>query len=250
MNGEPRRNVRLLIEYEGTQYAGWQLQNDRSTVQGAVMRAIELALGEKPTVYGASRTDAGVHARGQVANFRTASGLAAWKIGHALNAHLPEDVAVLEAEDAPEGFHSQFMAKGKHYRYVVRHHRYRSALDRAFCHLVRGELDFEAMQEGARRLVGTHDFRAMATQNESKKNTVRTMRRAEWVRHGEYLHFEVEGDGFLYNMVRTFVGTLLKIGKGAMRPDEIPRILASKDRRKAGPVAPAKGLFLMKVHYA
>ncbi|MBI2921120.1 MAG: tRNA pseudouridine(38-40) synthase TruA [Planctomycetes bacterium] len=249
MNGEPRRNVRLLIEYEGTAYAGWQLQHDRSTVQGAVMRAIELALGEKTTVYGASRTDAGVHARGQVANFRTASGLAAWKIGHALNAHLPEDVAVLEAGDAPAEFHSQFMAKGKHYRYVVRNDKYRSALDRAFCHLVRGDLDLDAMQQGARRLVGTHDFRAMATQNETKKNTTRTMRRVEWVKHEAYLHLEVEGDGFLYNMVRTFVGTLLKIGKGGLGPEDIPRILASKDRRKAGPVAPAKGLFLMKVEY-
>jgi len=218
-------------------------------VQGEMMKAIQKSLGEKVTLYGASRTDAGVHARGQVANFRTASRMAAWKIGHAVNAHLPDDIAVMEARDVPDDFHAQFAAKGKLYRYIVRHHMYRTAIDRSFCHLVRGDLDVEAMETAARDLEGTHDFRAFATQNDEKKNTVRTMSRVEWKRHGPDLHFEVEGDGFLYNMVRTFVGTLLKIGKGAMKADAIPGILQSKDRRMAGPVAPAKGLFLMKVYY-
>jgi tRNA pseudouridine38-40 synthase len=244
-----RRNIRLVLEYEGTNYAGWQLQDDQPTVQGAVMKAIQAALGETVTVYGASRTDSGVHARGQVANFRTASGMAAWKIGHALNAHLPEDVAVVGAENAPDDFHAQFASKGKWYRYQVRHDMYRGALDRAFCHLVRGDLDVEAMKDAARRMTGTLDFRAFATQNEAKQNTIRTIWRVEWTREGPLLRCDVEGDGFLYNQVRTMVGTMLKVGKGAWPAARVDAILESKDRRNAGPVAPARGLTLMKVHY-
>lgn len=243
------RNIRLTIEYEGTCYAGWQLQDDQPTVQAVMMAAIKKALGENVTLYGASRTDAGVHAKGQVANFRTGSGMAAWKIAHALNAHLPDDVAVTAAADAPDDFHAQFMAKGKWYRYAVRNDRYRSAIDRAFSHLVRNGLDLKAMEDAAKRLVGTHDFRAFATQIDAKKNSVRTMTRVAWTKEGPMLWLDVEGDGFLYNMVRTMAGTLLKIGGGAWPSSQIEAILASKDRKKAGPVAPAKGLTLMRVDY-
>lgn len=249
MTGESTRNIRLTIEYEGTNYAGWQLQDDQPTVQAVMVMAIEKSLGERVTVYGASRTDAGVHARGQVANFRTASGMAAWKIAHALNAHLPDDVAVTEAVDAAEDFHAQFMAKGKWYRYRVRNDRYRSALDRAFAHLVRNGLNVKAMQEAGKRLEGEHDFRAFATQIDAKKNSVRTMTRVSWTKEGPMLLLDVEGDGFLYNMVRTFAGTMLKIGAGAWPASQIDEILKSKDRKKAGPVAPAKGLTLMEVRY-
>jgi len=249
MTGESKRNIRLTIEYEGTNYAGWQLQDDQPTVQAVVMMAIEKALHERVTVYGASRTDAGVHARGQVANFRTASGMAAWKIAHALNAHLPEDVAVTEAADAGEDFHAQFMAKGKWYQYRVRNDRYRSALDRAFAHLVRNGLDLKAMQDSGKRLEGEHDFRAFATQIDAAKNSVRRMKRVSWTKEGPLMLLDVEGDGFLYNMVRTFAGTMLKIGGGAWPSSKIDEILKSKDRKTAGPVAPAKGLTLVEVRY-
>lgn len=176
--------------------------------------------------------------------------MAAWKMAHALNAHLPEDIAVTSAEDAAGDFHAQFMAAGKWYRYSIRHDRYRSALDRGTSHLVRGELDFGAMERASADLRGTHDFRAMATQVDAKKNTVRTLTRVAWSRDGAMLRLDIEGSGFLYNMVRTIVGTLLNVGKGALPPDAIPGILASADRRRAGPVAPARGLCLMQVFYA
>jgi tRNA pseudouridine38-40 synthase len=249
MTEEATRNVRLTIEYEGTAYAGWQLQDDQPTVQAVVMMAIEKALGERVTVIGASRTDAGVHALGQVANFRTKSQMAAWKIAHALNAHLPDDVAVTAAADVPFEFHSQYAAKGKHYRYRVRNDRYRSAVDRAFVHLVRNGLNLEAMRESAKALVGTHDFRAFATQIDAKQNTVRTMTRMEWSKDGPLLTLDVEGNGFLYNMVRTFAGTMLKIGGGAWPASQMAKILAGRDRKQAGPVAPAKGLTLVEVRY-
>lgn len=249
MTEEAQRNVRLTIEYEGTAYAGWQLQDDQPTVQAVVMMAIEKALGERVTVIGASRTDSGVHARGQVANFRTSSGMAAWKIAHALNAHMPEDVSVTSAVDVPFDFHSQYSAKGKWYQYSVRNDRYRSAVDRAFVHVVRNGLDFKAMQESAKVLVGEHDFRAFATQIDAKKNSVRRMTRIEWSKDGPNLTLDVEGTGFLYNMVRTFAGTMLKIGGGAWPASLMEKILASKDRKQAGPVAPARGLMLMEVRY-
>ncbi|MCE9583517.1 MAG: tRNA pseudouridine(38-40) synthase TruA [Planctomycetes bacterium] len=249
MTEEVKRNVRLTIEYEGTEYAGWQCQDDQPTVQAAMIMSIEKALGERVIVYGASRTDSGVHSRGQTANFRTSSQLAAWKIGHALNSYLPEDIAVVEVSDAPDDFHAQFNAKGKWYRYMVRNEMYRSAVDRAFSHLVRGTIDVTAMQEAAKRLVGKHDFRAFATQVTAKKNTVRTMKRVEWTKEGSMLTLDVEGDGFLYNMVRTFAGTMLKIGGGAWDAARMDAIIESKDRKQAGPVAAPCGLTLMRVYY-
>lgn len=249
MTEEAQRNVRLTIEYEGTAYAGWQLQDDQPTVQAVVMMAIEKALGERVNVIGASRTDSGVHARGQTANFRTASTMAAWKIAHALNAHLPEDVSVTSAVDVPFDFHSQYSAKGKWYRYRVRNDRYRSAVDRAFVLVVRNGIDLAAMQESAKVLVGEHDFRAFATQIAPEKNSVRTMTRVAWSKDGPNLSLDVEGTGFLYNMVRTFAGTMLKIGAGAWPASRMAEILASKDRKQAGPVAPAWGLTLMEVRY-
>ncbi|MEK7867718.1 MAG: tRNA pseudouridine(38-40) synthase TruA [Planctomycetota bacterium] len=245
----PEKNVKLVVEYDGTAYEGWQSQASGNTVQDALGRAILALTGERSTVYGAGRTDAGVHALGQVANFRTRTTVPTERVPLALNAHLPDDVSVVSAEEVPAGFHAQFSAKGKTYRYVVACRRSRPALDRNRVYWWRTELDLEGMKAAAVCLVGEHDFRAFGTETAGKENTVRRIDRLDIDFRRPYIDFTVRGNGFLYNMVRSLVGTLLLVGKGGLAPAAVKEILESRDRRKAGPVAPAKGLTLVEVHY-
>ncbi|MFN3485607.1 MAG: tRNA pseudouridine(38-40) synthase TruA, partial [Planctomycetota bacterium] len=201
-----KRNIRIVVEYDGTRYFGWQLQKDRPTVQGELQRAVQEVTGRRTLVVGAGRTDAGVHAEAQVANFHTSSALSVAKWPEALNAHLPEDVAVLSAAEAPLDFHAQFAATSKVYRYRVLNRPVRSALERFRTHLVKAPLDVPRMQEAAKRLVGTHDFRSFGTEMSRKEDTVRTIFSLSIVRQGEFVDFVVHGDGFLYNQVRSMVG--------------------------------------------
>ena len=253
------RNIKLLIEYEGTNYAGWQRQNPRrgdlastgghKTVQQTLEDAIEQITHEKVTLYGASRTDAGVHARGQVAHFKTASEIPATKLPCAINAHLPHDIAVKSAEEVPDTFHAQFDAKSKVYRYTVLNESLRCALFRNFCYHFPFSLDINRMKEASQFLLGTHDFRSFQTHVYTKKNSVRTLMVIEIKKENGFIYFLLEADGFLYNMARAIVGTLLEVGRGKITPDEFKRILDARNRRLAGETVPAKGLCLMEIKY-
>lgn len=253
------RNIKLIIEYEGTNYAGWQRQNPRKgdltstsghgTVQQTIEEVIERITREKVVLYGASRTDAGVHAMGQVAHFKTASEFPTTKLPSAVNAHLPYDIAVKSAEEVPDTFHAQYDAKSKAYRYTVLNDPLRCALFRNFCYHFPFSLDINRMREASQFLLGTHDFRSFQTHAYTKKSTVRTLSVIEIKKENGLIHFLLEADGFLYNMARAIMGTLLKVGRGKITPEEFKHILDAKNRRLAGEKVPAKGLCLMEIKY-
>lgn len=245
------RRIAVKLEYDGTDFLGWQLQAEGRTVQGALEEAARKATGgaERVVVQGAGRTDAGVHAEGQVAHFDTDSHLEPDVMVRALNYWLPEDVSVLAARDVPEGFHARFSAAGKLYRYRVLCCPERRPLRERYCLHEQGPLDLASMQGCAALIVGRHDFASFTTEKQEGQNTVRTVRRSEWVEEDDELHYYVEGDGFLYNMVRALVGTMLEAGRGKLAPDRCQHILDTQDRRAAGPTAPAHGLTLVCVSY-
>jgi tRNA pseudouridine38-40 synthase len=218
-------------------------------VQQEVASAIERVTGVRPTLIGASRTDAGVHALGQSASFRTESRIPAGRLVHALNFYLPPDVKVRRARDAASTFHAQFDARAKTYRYTVLNGSSPRPLLRRTAVLVRGRLDEKAMRRAARHFVGRHDFRAFGSEPGSRKTTVRTIYELKIARRGDLVVFEVTGDGFLYNMVRAVVGTLLRAGQGRLAPSEARRIIDEGDRRAAGPVVGPEGLVLVRVSY-
>lgn len=243
------RNIKLTIEYDGTNYSGWQVQVGVVTIQQRVEEAVRAVTGERAHVQGASRTDAGVHALRTVANFKTESKIPIHKLILALNANLPEDIAVREIEEADEKFHAQFHAKSKVYRYTIFNSPIRTALDRHFVHSFGLKLDEGRMAEAAKCLVGEHDFRSFTTEAWAKTNTVRTVKDIRVERDGDLITISVEANGFLYNMVRAIAGTLIEIGRGKMEVAEMQAILEARDRKKAGPTAPAKGLCLVEVRY-
>jgi tRNA pseudouridine38-40 synthase len=247
--GPPLRNLRIEIEYDGTRYFGWQVQDGKPTLQGELERAIQEITGAPATLIGSGRTDAGVHAVGQVANFRTTSRLPEAKWPLALNAHLPPDIRVVTAKDVPLEFHAQFGAKRKTYVYTVLNRDVASAIERDHCHLIRKPLDVRAMNEAATHLVGTHDFRAFGSEMGEKERTVRTIDRAEILPDRALVRFLFRGSGFLYNQVRAMVGTLIEVGLGKVPPDHVKTVLEGKDRTKAGANVPAKGLCLISVEY-
>ncbi len=244
-----KRNLRIVIEFDGTEFYGWQVQKGFRTVQGEVQRAVKEIVGRDTLVIGAGRTDAGVHARGQVANFHTVSRLSCPKWIQALNSHLPEDVAIVAADEVPLEFHAQFDAHGKTYRYALLNRAARTALERRVVHRVSAPLDAAAMAEGAKLLVGTHDFRAFGSDMAKKEKTVRTIGLFTVAREGDSILFDVSGDGFLYNQVRSMVGTLIEVGLGKRPPAWMREVLESRDRAKAGVNVPARGLTLLEVRY-
>jgi tRNA pseudouridine38-40 synthase len=243
------RTLKLVLEYEGTRYFGWQRQKGQATVQEAVEAAVEAVTGRRATVHGAGRTDAGVHALGQAAHVRIAGTLPAERMMHALNAHLPDDIAVKTCEEAPDNFHARYDAAGKKYRYTVYNGPIRPAVERRTMLFIRGRLSAAAMRRAARAFVGRHDFRAFAATGSPVKSTVRTLRSVTVSRRGPVVTVDVVGDGFLYKMVRTLVGVLLEAGRGKIGPAAIRALLAPDGRLRAGPTVPAKGLCLMEVHY-
>ena len=243
------RNIKLTVEYEGTQYLGWQRQPQGMTIQEALEEALEKITGVKTSVTGAGRTDAGVHACGQAANFRTDSDLAVERFQGALNALLPRDIVVLAAEEATVDFHARFSAKSKLYHYTIRNRRTRPALSRDFCWHVRWPIQIVPMRRAMTHILGKHDFAAFQSANAASDTTVRTVFRADWTKNFDLLTFAIEADGFLYNMVRAIVGTLVDVGRGRITPEEFGAIVKSKDRRRAGRTAPPQGLWLMRVRY-
>jgi tRNA pseudouridine38-40 synthase len=240
---------RLLIEYDGSAFRGWQVQPDRPSVQAAVEEALRTALRIPVGVVGSGRTDAGVHARGQVAHFETPSPVDVFRLKRSLNGLLPPTVAVLEAAPAPDGFHARYDACQRlyHYHATARPH----VLDRHTRWLIRPEPDWALMNEAAEHLLGRHHFGAFCLTQSATRNRVCTVERAGWVeeeRPGDW-RFEVAADRFLHGMVRAFVGTLVEVGHGKRAPASLPDVLASQDRRAAGPAAPAHGLVLQRVLY-
>lgn len=243
------RNLKLTVEYDGTAFFGWQVQAGRKTVQGELERALLEITGRKTVIIGSGRTDAGVHAVGQVANFKTACRIPAHKWPHALNAHLPETITVTAAAEVRDDFHSQFQAKEKTYRYTILNRDIPSALRRNRVHLIRKPLDLEKLREGATHLVGTHDFRAFGSDMSKKERTTRTLHAVTVEAVGDEIRLDFTGDGFLYNQVRAMVGTLLDVGFGKQPPSWIRTVIDGRDRTKAGANVPAAGLCLMRVAY-
>ncbi len=243
--------MRILLEisYCGTSYHGWQIQPNAPTVQGEIDKALS-ELYEKPIhCSGCSRTDAGVHAKSFFCHFDTEKSFSVERLPDAMNAHLPRDIAVLSARIVDESFHSRFSVKNKTYEYVIWNKRLRNALfcDRAlhWCY----PLDEKLMDRAAKYFVGTHDFAAFKAQGTEVETTVRTVYSASVTREGDFVKFTVCGNGFLYNMVRIMVGTLLYVSCGKIDADSIPALIESKDRTKTGPTVPPEGLYLVCTEY-
>lgn len=253
MGGVGVRNLMLTVAYDGTGYHGFQDQarDDRPTIQRALEAAWRRLVGEEVNVIGAGRTDAGVHATGQVANFRTRSvAIPYQRVPHAFNSVLPEDIRVVDCQEAPLEFHARFDAVAKQYVYRIDNRRFPCPLERRYAHFVDGRLDVQAMQDAAGRLVGRHDFRAFAGSANASRTTVRTLSRLDVEEDQGVIRLVVEGDAFLHHMVRIIAGTLVQVGLGRRPPQWVDEVLASKDRTRAGPTLPGKGLVLTWVKYA
>ena len=243
-------NYKLTIQYDGSRYDGWQKQgNTGNTIQGKLEEVLSRLCAAPVEVHGAGRTDAGVHAEGQIASVRLPDGLSAAEIQDGLNHYLPEDIAVTAVQAAEERFHARLSAKGKVYRYSIRMGGVPDVFRRKYQYRVEEPLDLTAMKQAAELLTGTHDFRSFCSNKRYKKSTVRTVRAISIEANGSDLTLTFEGDGFLYNMVRILTGTLLEVGLGRRNAEEIPEILASLDRTRAGKTAPAQGLCLIEVKY-
>jgi tRNA pseudouridine38-40 synthase len=243
------RNLRLTLEYDGTAYAGWQVQEGAPTVQGAVEAALERLLKHPVRVTASGRTDAGVHALAQVANFRTAARVPLRGVVHGLNALLPRDIAVRRAEEVPADFDSRRSAKEKTYQYFLHVAPVPSAFARPTSWRVPPPLDLGAMGAAAAQLVGTHDFGAFRSAGCDAPHAVRAVHEVRVVPRGEFVEVTVRGTAFLRHMVRIIVGTLVEVGQGRRAPESVAELLASGDRERAGVTAPPQGLFLAEVRY-
>lgn len=245
--------LKLTIAYDGTNYAGWQIQKSGVAVQELIEKALHKIFAIDLRLHGSSRTDAGVHARAMIAHVdipREKFKMVPRKLALALNAHLPEDIRVMHAARAKADFHARFHAKGKQYRYYIYNHHAMDPLLRLTAWHVPQALDFPRMRQAARAFVGKHDFEAFAANRGYKmESTIRTVTRCDVKKNGPLITVIIEGDGFLYKMCRGIVGTLAQVGQEKFAPSEIPEMIATKDRRAAGMSAPAHGLVLWKVFY-
>ena len=243
------KNFKVKIAYNGTAYHGWQRQNNAVTVQEVFEKALEFLTGKKISVNGCSRTDAGVHAREYVLNFMLDTTINCRGIIFGLNPKLPDDISVLECEETDENFHARYCCTGKEYEYIIHNSEIKNPFYKDTAYRCWYPIDEKKLNISAQDFVGTHDFRAMCSTDCTKENTVRTIHHFSVRRDGDLVLFNVSGDGFLYNMVRIMVGTLLFINEGKIGENDIPGILASKDRTKAGKTVPPQGLYLNKVYY-
>ncbi|MDD2605176.1 MAG: tRNA pseudouridine(38-40) synthase TruA [Desulfobacteraceae bacterium] len=243
-------SFKLTIEYDGTAYCGWQRQAGDPTVQETIERALASMVNHPVSLAGAGRTDAGVHALGQVAHFRADTRLTAEVFLKGLNSLLPEDIVIRACHCVPDAFHARYDARGKHYRYRILNRPRPMAIGRNYAWHVRHPLDIAVMRQAAAVLCGTHDFKSFEGAGSPRSSTVRTIFRCELTPCEEdLLHLDIAGDGFLRHMVRNIAGTLVEVGSGRRPPDDVPAILAARDRHRAGITAPARGLFLVGVDY-
>lgn len=243
------QNYRMTIQYDGTRYQGWQRQTSTgNTIQGKLEEILSKMCDKKVEIDGAGRTDAGVHSRGQTASFMIDTDKTPEEIRDYINRYLPEDIAVTRLTVAGNRFHARLNATGKHYRYRIRTSPLQDVFERRYVYHLGQTLDVDAMRKGAELLSGTHDFKAFTSNHRTKKSTVRSIR-IEIKETPEELILEYTGDGFLYHMVRILTGTLVEIGQGERKPEEIPDIISSKERSRAGMLVPAQGLCLEEVWY-
>lgn len=243
------RNIKLTIEYDGKDFNGWQKQPTKLNIQGEIERAIEIVTGEKVELIASGRTDAGVHSLGQIANFKTNSKLPLQKFPVALNSKLKKSIRIQKAEEMDEKFHSRYNCKQKTYRYIINNSREGSAIYRNLEYHVPVKLDVEAMKNAIKHFEGEHDFKGFKASGTSSKSSVRKIYKAEIKENEERIIIELTGNGFLYNMVRIIAGTIVDVGLGKIKPDEIPEIIKSKDRTRAGKTLPPYALYLVKVEY-
>lgn len=242
-------NIKMIIEYDGSNYHGWQSQTNASSIQDTIEKALFQLTKESINITGSSRTDFGVHAYGQTANFTTNSNIPPDKFSYALNKFLPYDIVIKKSEEVRIDFHSRYWAKGKKYRYLIHNSHFPSALLRNRVYHVPHILNIENMQEGSTYLTGTHDFSAFKASGSSVKTSVRTITAISIHKSEDIITIEVSGDGFLYNMVRIIAGTLVEVGIGRINPEDVESILKGLDRRRAGRTAAACGLYLVEVFY-
>lgn len=243
------RNIKLLIEYDGTNYAGWQVQKNALTIQEVIEDAISNLTAHEISLIGASRTDAGVHARGMVANFLCDSKIPKANFPEAINVRLPDDIRIISAEDVRLDFHSRYCSIGKRYTYKIFNRRIYSPIYKNYTAHVTMPLDVEKMRQSSSFIIGMHDFSCFRSSGSSVKTSVRTVKTLEIERHGDLIIIDISADGFLYNMVRIIAGTLIDVGIGKIQPQDMQYIIASKQRNRAGKTAPARGLCLEEVYY-
>jgi tRNA pseudouridine38-40 synthase len=245
-------NIKVVLEYDGSDFAGWQQQAHGRTVEAELKRALREITGQDHKVYGAGRTDAGAHAEGQVVNFQTDGRISPRRLVAALNARLPADVAVLSAEEMPDEFHARYSARWRRYRYRYLDRPSRPALERGRCWQLRGPLDVDAMSQAANALVGKHDWTSFCSASESAGDRVREMRSARVTRQGDVVELELVAEGFLRGLVRSIAGALAEVGRGRKQPEWVGEVLGARDRRQAAMkvrTAPAGGLTLVEVIY-
>ncbi len=243
------RNFKVTIWYCGSAYHGWQIQNNSLTIQEIFQKCLSDLLDQPTAVNGCSRTDAGVHAREYVLNFTTDSTITCRGIVFGMNSRLPDDIGVKSCEEVPFDFHARFDCKGKEYEYLIHNSEYKNPFYMNTAYRSWYPIDEKKLDRAAKDFIGEHDFKAMCSAECTKDNTVRTIKSFDVHRQGDMVTFTVSGDGFLYNMVRIMVGTLLFINEGKLEQGDIPRIIQSRDRTKAGRTVPPQGLYLNKVFY-
>lgn len=243
------RNIKLVLQYDGTAYHGWQTQENAPTVQDTVSRAIQRITGAAPKLTGSSRTDSGVHAKRYVCSFKTESNIPCERLPMAINTYLPDDIVCLDAAECAEDFSARFSARGKCYTYYILDSRLPDAFLRRFSWHFPHKLDIENMKKAAAAFVGVHDFAGFAASGADTATTVREIYSLDVEKRGELIEITVRGNGFLYNMVRIIAGTLAFVGSGKIAAADIPGIIESRDRTRAGITAPPHGLFLTEVYY-
>lgn len=243
------RNIKLTIEYDGKDFNGWQKQPTKLNIQGEIERAILEITGEEVELTASGRTDAGVHALAQIANFKTNSNIPVEKIPIALNTKLKKSIRIKNAEEVDERFHSRYNCKQKTYRYIINNGKNASAIYRNLEYFIPEKLNVDAMKEAIVYFEGEHDFKAFKASGTSSKSSVRKIYKTNISQDGDRIIIELTGNGFLYNMVRIISGTLVEVGLGKIKPEEIKEIIEAKDRTKAGKTLPPSGLYLVKVEY-
>ncbi len=243
------RNIKLTVQYDGSKYHGWQIQPGRRTIQGELVEALSNLVGVRTHVHGASRTDAGVSALGQVALFEIESPIPTENFPKAINGRLPHDIVVTAAEEMPRGFDLMSGVTSKLYRYTIYTGKYRHVLRLNQCWHIPKKLDVATMNEAAKLLIGKKNFKSFASAADKRQSSIRTIFRCETTADDKWIYIDVEGDGFLYNMVRNIVGTLVEVGARRWEPEKMDEILEAKNRTAAGPIAPPQGLCLMWIKY-
>lgn len=244
------KNFKIIVEYDGSRYCGWQRQNNDPTIQEAIEQALMKMTDQKISVIGSGRTDAGVHAYGQVANFKCDTRLSAGDFLGGLNSLTPEDIVIAGCEEVPDDFHARYSATSKTYQYRILNRPNPAAVMRQYAWHIRKALDLEAMRTAIPYIIGSHDFKAFEGAGSPRAHTIRNVLNAGLTEKNDgYVVFEIEADGFLRYMVRNIVGTLVEVGLGKISPEDVKDILDSKDRTRASATAPAHGLFLQSVNY-